>query len=57
MVAQSTSKIIKAGPRHTIYLEKGLVEDSAFPFKPKELLNVRIEGERLIIERQAKKEQ
>jgi hypothetical protein len=51
MVGQTKTKILKVGSRHTIYLEKAFVEDSAFPFKPNEPLIVKIDGERLIIER------
>jgi len=35
-----------------MYLEKAFVEDSAFPFKPDEPLKVRIDGKKLIIERE-----
>lgn len=51
MVGQTKTKILKVGSRHTIYLEKAFVEDSAFPFKPNEPLIVKIDDERLIIER------
>jgi hypothetical protein len=51
MVGKTKTKILKVGSRHTIYLEKAFVEDSAFPFKPNEPLIVKIDGERLIIER------
>jgi hypothetical protein len=54
MVKESRTKIHQVGSRHTIYLQKSLVEDSAFPFKPREPLIVRIEGDRLIIERAEK---
>jgi hypothetical protein len=37
--------------RHTIYLEKAFVEDSAFPFKPDEPLTVKIDKNRLVIEK------
>lgn len=51
MVTEAETKIQKTGSRHTIYLRKGLVNDSAFPFKPKHPLIVKIEGERLVIEK------
>lgn len=51
MVNQTKTKILKVGSRHTIYLEKAFVEDSAFPFKPEESLAVKIEGKKLVIER------
>ena len=51
MVTEAETKIQKAGSRHTIYLKKDLVNDSAFPFKPKQALTVKIKGERLVIEK------
>ena len=51
LVSQTRTKIIKVGSRHTIYLEKAFVEDSLFPFKPNQPLSVRIDKNRLIIER------
>ena len=51
MVKEAKTKIHQVGSRHTVYLPKNLVEDSAFPFKPMETLIVRIDGRRLIIER------
>ena len=36
---------------YTIYLPSTLVTDSAFPFKPKEKLIVRIQGDRLVVEK------
>ena len=50
MVNQTRTKIAKVGSRHTIYLEKAFVEDSAFPFKANEPLTVRIDKNRLVIE-------
>jgi hypothetical protein len=46
------SKSAKTGVktyRHSIFLEKGFVEDSLFPFKAGENLIVRIDKDRLII--------
>ncbi len=51
MVAQTKTKILRVGSRHTIYLEKSFVEDSAFPFKPNEPISVRVEGKKLIVEK------
>jgi len=51
MVEKSEIKILQTGKRHTIYLKKELVNDSAFPFKPNQPLIIRIEGERLVIEK------
>jgi len=55
MVKESHTKIHQVGSRHTIYLRKSLVEDSAFPFKTGEPLMVRIDGDKLIIERERSK--
>lgn len=51
MVVKSEIKIQKSGSRHTIYLKKDLVNDSSFPFKPNQLLTIRIKDEQLIIEK------
>src|SRR5437879_7979593 len=51
MVKEAASKINLVGPRHTLYLQKDLVEDTAFPFLLNEPLAVKVEGERLVIER------
>ncbi len=51
MVKEAPTKINKVGPRHSLYLQKSLVEDSQFPFKPGEPLIIKIEGERLLVER------
>jgi hypothetical protein len=51
MVAQTKTKILEVGSRHTIYLEKGFVEDSAFPFKPGEPISIRVDGKKLIVEK------
>ncbi|MEM4378289.1 MAG: hypothetical protein QXX85_04810 [Candidatus Nitrosotenuis sp.] len=49
MVSETNTKITKVGSRHTIYLEKAFVEDSAFPFKPDQPLKVKIEGNKLVV--------
>ena len=54
MVLQAQTKINRVGSRHTIYLRKELVNDSNFPFKAGELLIIRIEGNRLVIEKPRK---
>jgi len=54
MVTQGTTKIIKSGYRHFVYLPKDLVEDSAFPFKPRELLVARIDGDTVVLSRNDK---
>ena len=51
MVSQTKTKIAKVGSRHTIYLEKAFVEDSSFPFKPNEYLSIKIDKNRLIVEK------
>lgn len=51
MVNQTRTKIAKVGSRHTIYLEKAFIEDSLFPFKPDEPLAVKIEKNKLVIEK------
>jgi hypothetical protein len=51
LVSSATTKIQKVDSRHTIYLHKALVEDSLFPFRPNEPLIVRVEGQKLIVER------
>jgi hypothetical protein len=51
MVKEASTKINKVGSRHTLYLQKSLVEDSQFPFKPGEPLVIRINGDKLVIEK------
>lgn len=51
LVKEAQTKIHQSKSHHTIYLVKDLVSDSAFPFKPKEPLIVRIDGNRLIVEK------
>lgn len=51
MVTKAKTTIQEVGSRHTIYLRKDLVNDSAFPFEPKQPLIVRIKGDKLIIEK------
>jgi hypothetical protein len=54
MVKEALTKISRVGSRHSMYLQKALVEDSAFPFKPGESLIIRIEREMLVVERPQK---
>ena len=51
LVGKTQTKILKVGPRHTLYLEKSFVEDTNFPFKPDEPLVAKIEKNRVILER------
>ena len=51
MVTEAKTKIQKVDSRHTIYLRNDLVNDSSFPFEPKEPLLIKIDGEKLLIEK------
>jgi hypothetical protein len=51
MVLQTTVKIYKVDSRHSIYLSKDFVNDSAFPFKPNEKLIAKIENRKIVIEK------
>lgn len=51
MVNKVDTKLRRTNSRHTIYLKKGLVDDSAFPFEAGEPLIIRILGDKLIIEK------
>ena len=54
MVNSARTKMYKSKGRHSVYLPSDLVGDDRFPFQPKEELTVRIEGDRLILERAKK---
>lgn len=54
VVRQVKTKISRVGSRHTIYLQKDLIEDSNFPFKVGEIVTVRIDGNKLTIEHENK---
>lgn len=54
MVNRAETKIHRVRSRHTIYVRKDLIADSAFPFKVGEPLVIRIKGETLIIEKAVK---
>jgi hypothetical protein len=51
MVNKATVKVYEHNNRHSINLPSDFVKDSAFPFKIKEELEARIDGERIIIEK------
>ena len=51
MVIQTAVKIYKVESRHSIYLPKDFVNDSAFPFKPNEKLIAKIENRKIVIEK------
>lgn len=51
MVSETIIKIYKVDSRHSIYLPKDFVNDSAFPFKPKEKLKAKIENNKVVIEK------
>lgn len=52
MVNRTKVKIYAVGSRHSINLPSDFVRDSAFPFKPNEELIARIEGNKIIIEKE-----
>ena len=54
MVSNAKTKVHKVGSRHTIYLKKALVDDSAFPFEVGEPLIIRIKDDKLVIEKETK---
>ncbi len=51
MVNQAKAKLYAVKSRHSINLPSDLVRDSAFPFKPNDSLKVRIEGKKIVIEK------
>jgi hypothetical protein len=53
MVLEVKTKIQQVGSRHTIYLKKELINDSGFPFKVGEPIIIRIDGDKLIVEKEA----
>jgi hypothetical protein len=54
MVLEGETKIYKSNGRRSLYIPAGLINDSAFPFKNGEPLSIRVEGERVIIEKAKK---
>ena len=51
MVNKATVKLYEYKSRHSINFPSEFVKDSAFPFKVKEELLAKIEGDKIIIER------
>ncbi len=51
MTAQAKVKIYVSKSRYSINLSKEFVRDSAFPFKPLEVLVAKIDGKRIVIEK------
>lgn len=51
MAKIAKTKIYKVGSRHTLYLPKEFINDSAFPFIPNEELIAIIENEKIIIKK------
>lgn len=49
MTDKTTTKLYQAGPRCYIYLQKSFLDDSTFPFKPNDMVDVKIDGDRLIV--------
>ena len=54
MAKITKTKIYKVGSRHTIYLPKDFINDSAFPFKPNEELIAKVDGNKIVIEKAEK---
>jgi hypothetical protein len=52
---EAKSRIYRSGTRHSLYLPAGIISDSTFPFRIEDELLVRIEKERLVIERKKSK--
>ncbi|MHB1907757.1 MAG: hypothetical protein ACYCQJ_02655 [Nitrososphaerales archaeon] len=55
MVDKAEVKIYAVGSRHSVNLPSDLVRDSQFPFEAGEKLIIRIDKDRLIIERASPK--
>ncbi len=51
MVSQTKVKLYEVKSRHSINFPSDFARDSAFPFKPGEELIARIEGEKVVIEK------
>ena len=51
MTKSTTTKIYKVNSRHTIYLPKDFVNDSTFPFIVGEALTIRIEAQKIVLEK------
>ena len=51
---EGETKMYRSDGRYSVYIPAGLVKDSAFPFTDKETLTIKIEGNRLLIEKAKK---
>jgi len=51
MEAKGTFTLSPKGKTGVLYVPADIVKDSAFPFQPGEKVKVRIEGNRLIVEK------
>jgi hypothetical protein len=54
MVNETKTKIYRSNGRHSLYLASDLVGDDRFPFRLGEELTVRIDGDKLLIEKAKK---
>jgi hypothetical protein len=54
MVLQGETKNYTSGGRHSIYVPADLVNDSAFPFTLGETPEIKIENDRIIVEKSKK---
>ncbi len=52
MVNQANVKLYAVKSRHSINLPSEFVRDSAFPFAPNDNLKVKIEGKKIVIEKE-----
>lgn len=57
MVNRVNVKLYEYRSRHSINLPSEFVKDSAFPFKVKEELVARIEGDKIIIEKKGERDE
>jgi hypothetical protein len=51
MVKETKTKINEYRSRHTIYFQKDFVSDSSFPFKVGEEIIAKIQGDKVILEK------
>ena len=51
MVNQAKVKLYAVKSRHSINLPSDFVKDSAFPFEPNDKLKVKIDGKKIVIEK------
>jgi hypothetical protein len=52
MVNQAKVKLYAVKSRHSINLPSDFVRDSAFPFAPNDNLKMRIDGKKIVIEKE-----